>query len=78
MGSVEWVDMFSTSKVVHLECGISNHKPLMIFLAGIPKKSNKPWRFEQIWMEDVGCREVIEIAWAQDSQGNAISRLEGK
>lgn len=31
-----------------------------------------------MWMEDSGCREVVENAWAYDFQGNAISRLEGK
>ena len=62
VGSVEWMDMFLASKGVHLECGTSDHKPLMILLASIPKKSNKLWRFEQMWMEDVGCREVVENA----------------
>ena len=55
VGSVEWMDMFPTSKVVHLECVTLDHKPFMIFLAGIPKKINNPWKFEQMWMEDVGC-----------------------
>ena len=27
---------------------------------------------------DVGCREVVEDAWAHDFQGRAINRLEGK
>ena len=31
-----------------------------------------------MWMEDVGCKEVVENAWAHNSQGIAISRLEGK
>ena len=53
VGTVEWMDMFLTSKVIHLESGSSDHKPLMIFLAGIPKKINKLWRFEQMWMEEV-------------------------
>nr|POF19214.1 hypothetical protein CFP56_77670 [Quercus suber] len=34
---------------------------------GIPKKINKSWRFEQMWMDDEGCREVVEDAWAYDS-----------
>ena len=48
VGAVEWMDMFPASKVVHLESGSSYHKPLMIFLVGIPKKINKSWRFEQM------------------------------
>ena len=48
--------MFPTSKVVHLECGSLDHKPLMIFPAGMPKRLTNHrglnkcgWR-----MEDVG------------------------
>ena len=26
----------------------------------------------------MGCKEVVENAWAYDSQGSAINRLEGK
>ena len=78
MGMVEWMDMFLASKVVHLESVSFNHRPFKIYLAGIPKRINKPWRFEQMWMEDEGCREVVEDAWSYDSQGGAISILEMK
>ena len=67
MDTMEWMDMFPASKVVHLKSGSSNYKPFMIYLASIPKRINKPWRFEQMWMEDEGCREVVEDAWAYDS-----------
>ena len=42
VGTVEWMDMFLASKVVHLESGSLDLKPLMIFLASIPKTVNKP------------------------------------
>ena len=42
VGTVEWMDMFPASKVVHLESGSLDLKPLMIFLASIPKTINKP------------------------------------
>ena len=78
MDTVEWMDMFPASKVVHLECGSSDHKLLMIFLVGMPKKINKLWRFEKMWMEDGRCREVVEEAWAYECHGSAVHRLEGK
>lgn len=31
-----------------------------------------------MWMEEEGCREVVEDAWAYDFQGSAINKLEGK
>ena len=42
----DWLTKFPTSKVVHLECGSSNHKLILIHLAGIPKKSQKSWKLE--------------------------------
>ena len=66
VGTMEWMDMFPAFKVVHLESVSSDHKPFMIYLAGIPKKINKLWRFEQMWMEEEGCREMVEDAWAYD------------
>ena len=70
--------MFPATKVVHLESGTSDHKPILIHLLGIPKRVNKPWRFEQMWMRDEGCREVIEDAWSHVYQGSPMSRVEGK
>ena len=78
VGAVDWLSMFPATKVVHLECVTSDHKPIMIHLLGIPKRVNKPWRFEQMWMRDGGCREVIEVAGSHDYHGNPMSRVEGK
>ena len=78
VGMVDWLSMFPATKVVHLECGTSDQKPIMIHLLGIPKRVNKPWWFEQLWMRDGGCREVIEVAWSHDYHGNSMSRVEGK
>ena len=78
VSTVDWLAMFPTTKVVHLESGTSDHKPIMIYLASIPKRVNKPWRFEQMWMRDEGCREAIEDAWSFDCQGSPMKRVEGK
>ena len=70
--------MFPSSKVVHMESGTLDHKPIIIYLAGIPKRVNKPWRLEQMWMRDEGCRRVIEEAWSYDYLGSPMRRVEGK
>ena len=37
VATMEWLDKFPTTKVIHLECGLSDHKPILICLNGIPK-----------------------------------------
>ena len=78
VATIEWLDKFPATKVVHLECGSSDHKPILICLNGIPKPRNKPWRFEHMWLEEEGCRDTVESAWLFDAPGQAMSRVEGK
>ena len=62
VATTDWIDMFPATKDVHLECGSLDHKPLIIRLKGIQIKQRKPWRFKQMWLEDVGCGEVVDLA----------------
>jgi len=66
---MEWLDKFPATKVIHLECGSSDHKPILICLDGIPKLWQKPWRFEYTWLEEKGCKDTIEVAWLFNAPG---------
>ena len=46
-----WVEHFPTTKVQSLVCGQSDHSPIVIFPEGILVKLQRPWRFEQFWLE---------------------------
>ena len=59
----DWEVLFPASKVSHLECGCSDHTPIVIHPLGIPIKHHKPWRFEQVWLQDEGCHITMEGAW---------------
>ena len=37
VATIEWLGKFLVTKVIHLECGSSDHKPILICLNGIPK-----------------------------------------
>ncbi|XP_050253672.1 uncharacterized protein LOC126699744 [Quercus robur] len=75
---MEWIEKFPATKVMHLECGSSDHKPILICLNGIPKIRQKPWRFEHMWMGEEGCKDVVEEAWVHETTGHAMARVEGK
>lgn len=56
----------------------SDHKPLIIRLKGIQIKQLKPWRFEQKWLEDARCNEVVDLAWRRNFLGSPLVQVEGK
>ena len=42
MATTDWIELFLATKVVHLECGSLDHKPIIIMPKGIQKKRRKP------------------------------------
>lgn len=43
VGTTYWFEKYPATKVKVLECGSSDHKPLIIHPCGIPIRLNKPW-----------------------------------
>ena len=43
MGTTNWFDNNLATKVMIMECGSLDHKPLLIHLWGVPMRPNKPW-----------------------------------
>ena len=72
---MEWLDKFPATKVIHLECGSFDHKPILICLNGIPKHRQKPWRFEHMWLGEEWCRDTVETTWLFDTSGQAMTRV---
>ena len=75
VGTMKWCDCFPAMKVILMECGSSNHKPIIIHPCGVFMKQNKPWRFEQIWLEEVGCHEAIASAWSGNMKGASMNKV---
>ena len=78
VATIDWIEKFPNTKIVHLECGTSDHKPIMIFPTGIPKKIQRPWRFEQMWIEEEGCQASVEAAWREPAKGCPMEQVELK
>ena len=78
IGTQSWFSIFLATKVVTLECGTSDHKPIIIHPMGIPDRKNRPWRFEQVWLEDEGCHEIVHLAWRSDGGTLPMDKVTGK
>ena len=74
----EWLSYFSASKVVHLECGSFDYKPIIIHPLGIPQRRQKPWRFEQVWLVDEGCHATVNSTWNINLPRSYIVQVEVK
>ena len=72
MGTTDQFECFPATTIIMLECGSSDHKPLIIHPCGVPMKPNKPWRFKQIWLEDDGCHDTVALAWSDSVKGTPM------
>ena len=60
----DWLLRFLGTKVHHLKSDSSDHSPLWIDMVGLEVHSvTKPFRFEEVWLSDHTCLEVVEASW---------------
>ncbi|KAL0006672.1 hypothetical protein SO802_008174 [Lithocarpus litseifolius] len=69
LATSSWFLKFPGSKVYHLRCDSSDHIPLHIVLSDlvVPKRK-KLFRFEEMWLSNGGCEEVVFSAWKSGSR----------
>ncbi|KAK9665772.1 hypothetical protein RND81_14G135200 [Saponaria officinalis] len=61
-----WMELYPYSKLVNLVREWSDHAPVMVNLdkgSGVDQNRSSLFRFEQIWVGEEGCEEVIKSAW---------------
>ena len=58
-----WFALYPGTKVQHLRTHSSDHKAILIKLEGIIPRSIRPFKFEQMWLCDEGCRNTILEVW---------------
>jgi hypothetical protein len=75
----EWLALFPQARVFHLDYTGSDHKPLWLSPESNHNiRAAKPFRFEEMWMSDVGCAETIANSWKASSSGNHMFRVISK
>jgi len=75
MSSASWFDRFPATKVQTLVCGSSDHRPLPILPEGFTVKPQRPWRFENLWLENEGCHDTVAGAWGIVPSGPSMVQV---
>ena len=63
VATVDWLLRFPTSRIHHLECFHSDHRPILLILDVEQKRFYRkgcPFRFEAIWLKDKSCEDVVK------------------
>ena len=70
--SEEWFRRFNRAKVFSLKSSCSNHLPILLDFNPIqPVPRHRRFLFENTWLHEVDCGEVIQHSWLS-SAGNSI------
>ena len=77
----EWFMKFIGTKIHHLHSDSSDHSPLWISLDGLDIPSfAKPFRFEEMWLSDRGCSDIVEAVWLsrgeEEDHDHVIHKIE--
>lgn len=73
--TVEWYDLFPSTNMQTVTCVSSDHNPICIRLEGIEIKTQRLWRFEQMWLENSGCRDTMLGTWGRSASGSPMEKL---
>lgn len=70
VANTRWKDLFGSSSVTHLEKRKSDHLPILLQIRthtqiGSKAKKRKLFRFEEMWIKEKECGEVIVAEWVK-------------
>lgn len=74
LANFQWRLIFPHSDVRHGYIGYFDHCLISIGTEGVMTRGNgpRPFRFEEMWIGDEGCRHVIEMVWNQREDDNLM------
>lgn len=81
MANDEWLEGFPNNALIHLDYFHSDHRALLVRLegdAGLPAGNSRKrsrFRFENIWVKEPDCREIIASSWTSTNQSALLSMI---
>jgi hypothetical protein len=81
LATTSWISLFPLAQVQHLHAVSSDHNPISIQFSPSPSsrpRSNRIFRFEEMWLSHPGCKETITSAWQTQKHGTAMFQVHDK
>lgn len=75
VSTTKWFDLFPAIKVQTLVCVTSNHNLIIILSDGFCVKPQKPWRFEQMWLKNASCHDIVIGTWGMATLGSPMEEV---
>ena len=74
----DWIDLFLATKVQTSSCVSSGHSLILILPDNFGVKSQRPWRFEQMWFKNRGYRDTMVEVWDRAVSGLPMAAVVSK
>lgn len=74
LASKDWVLHFHLAKVSHLLKEVSDHSPILLSTMDQEFRLTKPFRYLNVWSEDISSFHLVEKAWRGINFRNKESR----
>lgn len=78
LASSDWMLKFPTARLHHLSGFSFDHKPIWLCSDDVHTRfyrTQRPFRFEAMWVKDERCEEVVHSAWDMGSDRDPMSSV---
>lgn len=77
LGNSDWITLFHFATITHLPAISSYHNPI-ILKTTIDNSYPKPFRFENMWLDDPFCYDVVHNGWNHFVTGSPLFKLHAR
>lgn len=75
--SHNWKSYFSETKVENLITSGSDHSPILLHIVKLVYRAiDKRFKFENSWLKEAGCKDVVHNAWQSCDVGTVQEKIE--
>lgn len=77
VGNSDWLSLFPHASILHLPAISSDHSPILLNTS-ITVSQPKPFRFENMWLDDFSCYNVVHSGWNNAVSGSPSYKLHSR